>query len=136
MLLAHLAASGVMVYNWVWIIVGVVTVLGAVLAGLRYVGKRAVRNSKLDLLLHEITVNGGDSLSVGDTIARTEHKVDQLIATVAEQKGHNDAVEQRVLVRLDNLETRTQVEARAWGVKEKLIARQDLVQSQSELDHS
>ena len=136
MLLAHLAASGVMVYNWVWIIVGVVTVLGAVLAGLRYVGKRAVRNSKLDLLLHEITVNGGDSLSVGDTIARTEHKVDQLIATVAEQKGHTDAVEQRVLVRLDNLETRTQVEARAWGVKEKLIARQDLVQSQSELDHS
>src|ERR1019366_4250190 len=109
MFFAHLAASGTMVYDWIWIVVGLVTVLGAILAGIRYVGMKAVRNSKLDTLLAAVTSNGGESTSVGDTMLRTEKKIDMMIGAVAEQKGHTDAVEKVVFTRLDGLETRVQV---------------------------
>jgi hypothetical protein len=105
-------ASGTFVYNWVWIVIGLVTILGFILAGMRYVGMRAVRNEKLDQLLHEVKPDGGKSLSLGDTVARTESKLDNHVAAFQLQLGHTNAVESEVYRRLNTLETRAQVEAR------------------------
>ena len=104
--------SGTMEYNWIYILIGIGIIIGAGISINRWLSARAVREDKLDRLLTEVKPNGGGSLSLGDTAARTEAKVDALIVTVATQKGHTDAVEREVFQRIDKLETRVQVRER------------------------
>jgi hypothetical protein len=104
--------SGTMEYNWIYILIGIGIIIGAGISINRWLSARAVREDKLDRLLTEVTPNGGGTMSIGDTVARTESKVDALIVTVATQKGHTDAVEREVYRRIDKLETREQVNAR------------------------
>ena len=112
-LLAVTAANtGGPAYYWIYVVLGVIGIVGAGVATLRWLNARAVRESKLDRLLLEVKPNGGQTLSLGDTVARTESKVDALIVTVATQKGHTDAVEREVYRRINNLETRGQVRER------------------------
>jgi hypothetical protein len=104
--------SGATEYNWLYIVIAVGVIVGGIVAVNRWLSARAVRNQKLDELLTAVRFNGGDSLSVGDTVARTEAKVDALISTVAAQKGHTDTVEAEVWRRLLSLETRLEVRDR------------------------
>jgi hypothetical protein len=104
--------SGATEYNWLYIVIAVGVIVGGIVAVNQWLSARAVRESKLDNLLMEVKANGGDSLSIGDTVARTEAKVDALIVTVATQRGHTDAVEREVFQRIDKLETRVQVRER------------------------
>jgi hypothetical protein len=104
--------SGATEYNWLYIVIAVGVIVGGIVTVNRWLSARAVRESKLDNLLMAVKANGGDSLSIGDTVARTEAKVDALIVTVATQRGHTDAVEREVFQRIDKLETRVQVRER------------------------
>jgi hypothetical protein len=109
-MLARIAVGeGTAAYNWIYIVIGVGGIIGGIVAVNRWLSARAIREDKLDKLLTEVAVNGGDSLSVGDTVARVEAKVDALIVTVAVQKGHTDATEDEMFRRLGTLESRKQV---------------------------
>jgi hypothetical protein len=100
-MLAHLTPANE--YNWIWIIIGVGMICAGAFAFLRWM---------MTQVLHEVKPNGGTTLSLGDTTARTEAKVDILIAEFREQKGHTDTVETEVYRRMATLETRTEVEVR------------------------
>ena len=76
-------------YNWVWIVVGILAVAGALRETKGYADKRAVRSDKLDALLKKTTANGGDTNDVGDVAKRTE---ELLKAHIVESRLDSEAM--------------------------------------------
>jgi hypothetical protein len=67
-------------YDWAGLIASMVTILLFVGAILAFIGRLFWRkvDQKLTEIDHKSTPNGKDTLSLGDTAARTESKVDEL----------------------------------------------------------
>lgn len=112
----HLNADAT--YNWIWILIGVFTIAGLAVAGLRWMNKRAVRESKIDQVLKQLSPNGGKSIA--DGVHRIEKNQNELKEQLDTHIGHSDATETEIFSRLKALESkpraprrkpRTEVEA-------------------------
>jgi len=80
-------------YNFIWIIVGVVTIIGGLIEFMRWRDRRVIRNDKLDELLKRVTPNGKNTNQLGDVAARTEDAVNRLNKQF---EHHRNAVNRRL----------------------------------------
>jgi len=83
---------------WTGIAGGFVIIGGAILALMRWGHSLVVRSvaSQLNEIHQEVTANGKDTPRLGDTAARTEAKLDQVIATLRHLDEELDEVKEQL----------------------------------------
>lgn len=90
-------------YNYIWIIVGVFSLIEGIKSAIGWVSRRVIRNKNVDDLLlarkqieevdKKISPNGKNTNNVGDVALRTEEKVDKIAISL---EHHRNAVNRRL----------------------------------------
>lgn len=94
-----LALMKMSVYNWANFVAAVIAIVVTAWEIIRW-SKRSIASSiasELNSLRREVTANGKDTPSLGDTAARTEEKLDQVIKTLNHLDEEIDEVKEQLM---------------------------------------
>lgn len=100
-------------YDWSQIILAGCLVAGSIAATLAVIGRLLWRHIKheLGLIRKEVTPNGGNTTAAGDTVQRTEEKIDEVRSLLVEHLTNHPGAKKNVEVPESTVPTRKDVEA-------------------------
>lgn len=108
-LASHVEQAANTAYLWVWVGIGVITLIGFGITAFRWVRKSGADAAKLEARLASIETairpNGKDTQQLGDIAARTEEKLDALDSKLDRHIGSQEEVNKQMWREIRQIKT-------------------------------